>query len=101
MKTAILLLALVTGPACTALRPDGFGTELSHNSGLLIDGRASDGTLREDSLDVWNNYVYWQRGTWYAEAGVGLKVRDGGFYLDGPPIVFNGRVGRRFSFEEK
>ena len=97
---AVALAALLIG-GCSTLRPDGFGSELSHNSGLLIDGCGSDGRLREDSLDVFNNYVYWQRGTWYAEAGVGLKVREGGFYLDGPPIVFNGRVGRRFSFGER
>ena len=100
--TLILVLSLIglalTG--CSTLRPDGYGTELKHDSGLLIDGRGSDGRLREDSLDVWNNYVYWQRGSWYAEAGIGLKLREGGFYLDGPPVVFNGRVGRRFGFWE-
>lgn len=93
--------------ACTAIRPDGWGTEWKHDSALLAGQpfeKATNerGQGREDTLDVWNNYLFWQRPNWYAEVGVGVKLREGGFYVDPrrPPVIFNGRFGRRFDFKK-
>lgn len=109
MRTRLLLTIIAALPlatACSSLRPDGWGSEIKHDSGLLVDGHDSRGQLREDSLDVWNTYLYWQRSTRdggevYAEIGAGLKLREGGFYLNGPPVVADVRFGRRFRFQRE
>lgn len=103
IRIALLTICFSILVGCGTLRPDGYGTEWKHDSGLLIGqpfnaSHDKNGLDREDSLDVWNNYMYWQRKDWYAEVGVGLKLREGGFYTDGPPVLFNGRVGKRFRF---
>lgn len=95
-----LLLIMVSG--CSVL-PTGMGLEAKHDSGLLTDGHDSDGLLKEDSLDVINGYLYWERPasdrlTWYTEAGVGYKVREGGFYVKDSKWTGNARTGLRFRF---
>jgi hypothetical protein len=104
----ILVLCLIglalTG--CVNMRPDGAGTEWKHDSVLLrgapfTDRTDVDGRKVEDSLDVWNNYLYWDRPGFYAEIGLGLKLREGGFYDDGSPFIVNARVGKRFKFGER
>lgn len=107
---AIRLLAIAIAATafsgCSMLRPDGVGAELAHNSGLLVDGRNSAGELREDSLDVLNVYVDWQRplsnrATWYTVAGAGYKVREGGFYVEDSRLVGSVRTGVRFSLDRR
>lgn len=88
---------------CSSLSPQGWGAEMKHDSGLLVDGTDSRGRLREDSLDVVHGYLWWQiptadGGVWYAEAGAGMKWREGGFYTDGSKVIGNVRFGRRFRF---
>lgn len=98
----VLVIALSGLTGCSTIRPDGVGTEWKHDSVLLrgapFTDREIDGQKVEDSLDVWNNYLYWDRPAFYAEIGLGLKVREGGFYSDGSPFIVNARVGKRFRF---
>lgn len=104
LQVAALCLIGLALTGCASVRPDGGGSELKHDSVLLrgepFTDREINGRKVEDSLDVWNNYLYWDRPGFYAELGLGLKLREGGFYSDGSPIIVNARVGKRFKFGE-
>lgn len=110
MKTrnVLIVLALIVCQGCAAIRPDGWGTEWKHDSVLLAGEpftkrKDAQGQKVEDSLDVWNNYLFWDRPTWYAELGLGYKLREGGFYVKPgtSPIIVNSRAGKRFRFTKR
>ncbi len=106
LQVVVLCLIGLAITGCSTLAPDGAGTEWKHDSVLLrgapfTDRTDVDGRKVEDSLDVWNNYVYWDRPGFYAEVGLGLKLREGGFYDDGSPFIVNVRVGKRFKFGQR
>lgn len=90
---------LIACTGCSVL-PDGAGSQLSHTSGLLVQGHDSKGQLREDSLDTLDGYLYWDRGSWYAEAGVGYKLREGGFYVKDSRLVGTVKFGKRWRFDK-
>lgn len=95
-----------------AVKPDGGGAEIKHDSALLAGRpieapRGPDGKGREDRLDVVSVYLFWERDTprvqWYTETGVGYRLKDDGFYVrrDRLPLIFNGRTGVRFRFTKR
>lgn len=98
--SAFFLAALLGG---CSLMPTGYGVETQHTSAPL-QGYPLNDSSNEDSLNVVQAYLYWERrdasGVWYTQAALGYRIGDGGFYVNGTPILFQASVGKRFRFRE-
>lgn len=91
--TLLLLVCLLTGcAAAPTLR-----VELEHISHPLAGWPVERQKWSEDDVTQANALLHWERGGWYADAGIGYNLQGrngGGFY--GPALTGTVRAGKEW-----
>jgi hypothetical protein len=88
----IAIVFLIVTSGCTSIT-----TELAHTSHPFA-GPPFGPVSEEDSLNSLNLCAQRERSRWYIEQCVGYVYTDGGFF--GPKLIWQGRIGRKWSLRE-